>query len=333
MDLQKVIEVLTELDTYFEKIAEKVCNMELRQSHASGDSNDAIRAVHAFATGGSVCMPDKACKTVCDLIMMGETATYWQEFLNKDIRRCEFELYKFFEAFCKKNVQAVVKTQYSLGEPVMMLPSTRARLVQYNNDVELMLPKLDEHLVELYKLTMPLDKCCMPTTVAELKHRKVLPEHSTYNTLAEEEAKAVFKKLKKKYPKLAEIEFIPLLPVENDQYENWHTKLLRQIRVWNVHTEKVVNANATIIRDKADKVEAAKSDGARAANAKIAQAYNCKSQEFWSKTDFNGEMAIKLANTIRKRWNDQAKDGLIEGEAAPKQARCSLTEGDASIKK
>ncbi len=255
------------------------------------------------------------------------------EYIYTHIHRCEFELYKFFEAFCRNNLQAVVETQYSLGEPVMMLPSTRARFVQYNNDMELMLPKLDEHLVELYKLTMPLDKCCMPTTVAELKHRKLLPKHSTYNTLAEEEAKTVFKKHKEKYPKLAEIEFIPLLPVENDQYENWHTKLLRQIRVWNVHTEKVVNANATIIRHKADKVEAAKSDGARAANAKIAQAYNGKSQEFWSKTDVNGERAIKLANTIRKRWNDEAKDGSIEGDAAPKKARSFLTEGDASIKK
>ncbi len=57
-----VIEVLTELDTHFEKTADKVCNMELRQSLSSGD-NDAIRAVYAFATGGSVCMPDKACTT------------------------------------------------------------------------------------------------------------------------------------------------------------------------------------------------------------------------------------------------------------------------------
>jgi hypothetical protein len=38
---------------------------------------------------------------------------------------------------------------------------------------------------------------------------------------------------------LVVIELISLPPIENDQYETWHTMLLRQIRTYNVHTLKV----------------------------------------------------------------------------------------------
>ena len=78
MDVQKLVEKLAEQDNYFEHIAEKVSNIELRQSHASGETNDAIRTVHVYATGGSSCMPEKACKAVCQLIMADQTATYSQ---------------------------------------------------------------------------------------------------------------------------------------------------------------------------------------------------------------------------------------------------------------
>ena len=136
------------------------------------------------------------------------------------------------------NVQAVVETQHSTGEPVIMLPSTRAKLVQCEKDIESVLPKLHEDLVKLYKLTLPMSRACNPTTVAELKDCKVLPEHCMYKTMDEEEAKLVFENLKEKYPKLAEIESVPLPPVQNDKYENWHTKVLRQIRAFIIHAEK-----------------------------------------------------------------------------------------------
>ena len=76
--MQKVVEKLAEQDFYLQHIAAKVSTIELRQSHASGDTNHAIRAVHAYATGGSSCMPEKACKTVCELIMAEKSPTYWQ---------------------------------------------------------------------------------------------------------------------------------------------------------------------------------------------------------------------------------------------------------------
>ncbi len=266
----------------------------------------------------------------------GRERNLLEAFLNKDLRRCEFELYKFFEAFCKNNVQAVVETEHSTGEPVMMLPSTRARLCQCNQDIELSLPMLDTHLVELYKLTMPLDRGCNPTTVAELKHRKVLPEHSTYNTLAEEEAKAVCEKLKEKYPKLAEIEFIPLLPAKNDQYENKHTKILRQIRAWNFHQEQVVKAQTTMSQEKAYRAKAtaaaAKAEAEKAESIKAE--YNAQVSNFWKEHDVKGQGSIKLANDIRKQWNEEAQSSKPkEGASTKKDEQISMTEESASIKK
>ena len=122
------------------------------------------------------------------------------------------------------------------------------------------------------------------------------------------------KELKRKYPKLAEIEFIPLPSLENDQYENWHTKLLRQIRVWNVHTEQVVKVKVTIIQDKVYRAEAGKSESIKAE-------YKGKSMEFWGKSDVAGQAAIKLAKDIRKRWKDEEKSSLTEGEADNKKAK------------
>ncbi len=216
----------------------------------------------------------------------------------------------------------------------MMLPSTRARLCQCNQDIGLSLPMLDMHLVELYKLTKPLDRGCNPTTVAELKARQILPEHSTYETLTEEEAKTVFHKLQEKYPQLAEIEIMPLLPIENHEYENWHTKILRQIRAFNVHTEKAIRANNTIMQDKLYKAHTAQYKAAQAAKLEIAtEVYNTKTIEFWVKNDVEGQSAINLANEIRKRWKDEEKSSLTESEADNKKAKSSLTESNASIKK
>ena len=108
MDAQKIDDKLTEQDSFFKQVREKLTNIELRQSHASGETSDASRAVHAFATGESSCMPEQACKTVCKLIMAGESTTYWLLSLNKDIRRCENELYKFFDIHINNDMQAAV---------------------------------------------------------------------------------------------------------------------------------------------------------------------------------------------------------------------------------
>ncbi len=86
----------------------------------------------------------------------------------------------------------------------------------------------------------------------------------TYRILTDEEAKAVFMKLKEKYPQLAMIELVQLSSFEYDQYGSWYAKLLRLIRVRNVLNEKVVKAKATIIKINAHKAQAAKHEGAPA---------------------------------------------------------------------
>jgi hypothetical protein len=130
--------------------------------------------------------------------MMPERQTYWQTNLHLVIRRCELELWKLFQACCNNNLQAVEQMQHSTGEPVIMMPSTRAMLVQRDKVIESKLPKLHLDLVEFYKLTMPMNRDCMPTTVAELKDLNFLPEHCMYKTLDEDSAKLVFENLKQK---------------------------------------------------------------------------------------------------------------------------------------
>ena len=73
---------------------------------------------------------------------------------------------------------------------------------------------------------------------------------------------------------------------------------------------------------------------AQAAKLDIAtDVYNYQTIEFWAKNDVEGQSAIKLANEIRKRWNDEEKSPLTESEADNKKAKSSLTESNASIKK
>jgi hypothetical protein len=311
--LQKVLDKLTDHQSYFEAIATKIGNIEVREPDGRGAANDAMRAAHKYAIGESSNMPYQACKFVCDMIMIGDRPTYWQAFLNTSIRRCEFELYKFFQAFCMNNMQAFVDTQQSIGEPVTMLPSTRVKLLQCAQNIESMLPKLHEDLVKLYQLAMPMDRCFKPTTVAELKDNQILPDDCMYTALDEEEAKLVFENLRQKYPKLEQVESIPLPPIENDKYENRHTKFLRQIRAYNVHSEKVVQAKTTIQEDQTDTKEALK---AKIPKTETFDVHTVNVEELWCKNDKQGDLNIRLADEIHKRWDRES-----EINASTKKAR------------
>ena len=127
---------------------------------------------------------------------------------------------------------------------------------------------------------------------------------------------------------------MPLLPIENDEYESWHTKILRQIRAFNVHTEKAIRANNTIMQDKLYKAHTDQYKAAQAAKLEIAtDAFNTKTIEFWAKNDAEGQSAIKLANEIRKRWNDETKSSVTEGEAGIKKDQSSSADSHASYQK
>ena len=116
---------------------------------------------------------------------------------------------------------------------------------------------------------------------------------------------------------MAELESIPLPPIENDKYENWHTKVLRQIRAHNVHTEKVVKAKTTIQEDELFETNLAK---AKILKPETTAVYEEKLVEFWDKSDTEGALCIKTAEEIRKRWKAEAE---IEANKA-------RTDGEAS---
>jgi hypothetical protein len=81
----KIIKALENFEVYFQILSDKISNIELRQSRASGETNDSIRAVQQWAQAESSCLPRKALQLVAEL-MSTENPTYYQAFLNKDLR-------------------------------------------------------------------------------------------------------------------------------------------------------------------------------------------------------------------------------------------------------
>ena len=77
-------------------VAEKISNMELRQSVSSGLGNDAIRAMHQWAVAESASLSSMAVSTVVNMIEAGRKATYYENFMHKDLRRGQFEVCKLF---------------------------------------------------------------------------------------------------------------------------------------------------------------------------------------------------------------------------------------------
>ena len=51
------------------KFSQKVANAELRQSRASGETNDAIRAVQQWAQADSSCLPRNALERVVEIMV------------------------------------------------------------------------------------------------------------------------------------------------------------------------------------------------------------------------------------------------------------------------
>ena len=87
---------LSELTEFAKYIGEKVANIEMRQSLTSGLENDAIRALSQYAMAESSALPEGTFKKAFDFNKTSEPNTYYKNFFEKDIRRCEYELLKFF---------------------------------------------------------------------------------------------------------------------------------------------------------------------------------------------------------------------------------------------
>ena len=91
----KMCEKLNCLAELLKSILSKLSNVELRQSKSSGEINDALRAFHQWACGQSSGVPKAAVEAVAQIILEGPS-TYYKNFADKDDRRCEFELWKFW---------------------------------------------------------------------------------------------------------------------------------------------------------------------------------------------------------------------------------------------
>ena len=92
---EQFVEDASMIKLMLEICCEKIANIELRQSHASGECNDSIRAMQQWAGGESATLPERAVKTVADMIKARGKATYYEVFVLKDLRRGELDVYKF----------------------------------------------------------------------------------------------------------------------------------------------------------------------------------------------------------------------------------------------
>ena len=174
-----------------ECVAEKASNIELRQSHSSGEANDAARAVQQWSTGESSCLPRAAVKKVIEEIKQHYRATYYENFAQKDLRRCEFQIFVFFETRAIEPGYSIAESQRSHGECFFYMPSVR-KVMQPEAGEDLKLPPLHEALELLYKLVKPMNRSFKPTSLQEMiEHRTVPKDYKGFADIDESTAKAI----------------------------------------------------------------------------------------------------------------------------------------------
>ena len=72
-------------------------HIELQQSRSSSELTDSIRAGQQWAEAESASWPEASIKVVAKMVKESEGATYYRAFLDKDLRRAEYELFKLFK--------------------------------------------------------------------------------------------------------------------------------------------------------------------------------------------------------------------------------------------
>jgi len=302
--VRQVFKIMQEFRQYFEVYEQKLSCIELRQSHASGETNDAIRAVQQWAQAESSCLPRKSLEVICDLVESKQLPTYYQAFVSKDIRRCEHELYKFYELFDKGNEYVADETQHSTGECFTMMPSVRSKIEQAcKKDVEL--EQLPERLVLLYKLVKPMNRQYLPMGIKTMRELKIVPSYyDGFKDISDEEAKAIWQQFSGDKPKAAaEVDEIPLNMAKYSKC-TWHEQLLLKIHEFNEHRRKVSVAESTIAEDEHYE-ETEETDHDK--NKKAAEEHAKKLDKFWSKTDAQGCFCIERAASIKSKWAKKAE--------------------------
>ena len=271
-------------------VAEKISNMELRQSVSSGLGNDAIRAMHQWAVAESASLSSMAVSTVVNMIEAGRKATYYENFMHKDLRRGQFEVCKLFHQAIMKSSFDLTENQNAMGETFIMMPCTRevieARLGKK-------LEPLPEALEKLYKLVMPLDRGFQPHSVQTLIEYKALPEHyeGCYKDISEEEARRIWAEVCELEPSLKIIEGIPL----NDKgKKTWREALMSKIVKHNQHFKAVYVAEKFI--EASESMETYEQTKKRQEDAKRSeQLYQKALTEFWTEHDARGSLMIERA--------------------------------------
>jgi len=308
---KKMLEKMDRQHECLNAILNKIAILELRQSRGGGEPNDSIRAMNQWATAESSCITP----AIIQAVSKGPR-TYYELFADKDIRRCEYEMWKFFENAIKKNEYVASGSQHSTGECFHAMPSVLKQLYP-GKPVEEIDEMLEAPLKVLYKLVIPLNRQHAPMTIAKMVEDQVL--HKSYKTedsLSEEAAKEIWQNLCESHPECKIVDDIPINDLYND--ESWHQKLIRKISLYNEHKKAAqIAENALDWTSKAAPVITAEMH--EEAKKKHLDALD----RFWVKNDPAGKIWIDRAAKLRdEQW------AASEKAKKEKQEDAKGSEGD-----
>ena len=293
---------LSEVKDAISYVFEKVSNIEIRQSLTSGLENDAVRAVSQYATAESCALPEAVLKKAFDLSKSSEPIhTYYKTFFEKDMRRCEYELLKFYEHMIEgKSYLFKADKQHSTGEAIHKMPPIRAKLMSSGCN----LSDIPSTLEKLYKLKLPMHRNMSVCTIKKLIERMVVPPtFDTNDVVTEKEAKEIWASLVTEHDKLAMIEWIPLC--ETLEEKTWHEQLLEKIHAYNQHFEAVKQGEYC---ERCNDFYTKDQDKDRKNLAKKAKLqHETAAEAFWKRHDELGQKKIKLGREIREKWEKDKK--------------------------
>ena len=191
--VEKVAESLGEVVRLLGSIRDKVSCIELRQSRASSEVTDAIRAAHSWAEAESASWHETCIQGVATMFVEEKRVTYWHAFIQKDLRRAQYELWKLWKYVAKKDKLLACNCLLTNGDCLTMLPSARKELAKKLDLQANPLPQLPLELEKLFVLEMPMNQQYEPRTYKQLKKERLLPEDDdVYVDLDEEKAVQVW---------------------------------------------------------------------------------------------------------------------------------------------
>jgi len=308
---KKMLENMDRQSVCLEAILTKIAILELRQSRGGGEPNDSIRAMNQWAIGASSCITEAMIKAVSQ-----GPRTYYEVFADKDKRRCEYEIWKFFELAIKKNEYVASDSQHSTGECFRAMPSV-LKLLHPGKTDDAINEMLEAPLKLLYKLIIPLNRQYAPMTSAKMVEHQVVPKsYKTEGSLSEDAAKEIWQNLCESYPECKIVDKIPINVLDNN--ESWHQQLIRKICLYNMHKKAVHIANGTLswTSEAAPVITPEMHEDAK-------QKHLDALDRFWVKNDAAGKILIDRAAELKdKQW------AASEKAKKEKQEDAKGSEGD-----